>query len=326
MMKKLSLLILTVAGASAFGQRIGINTPPTNAQLSILSGFGEVLRIEGPKPYISFYDGTPSTYRGFLWHDVTGLKLASVTNEPLFITANYGNSLTIAPNGYMGIANENPVYPLDVSGRVRLRNTGTPAAVLFTDNNSIIAARAGMISDNIFGWYNSSGNAWNLQMDASTGNAAIGSSPSDAKLKVEGSGIIAMELEGGIGVFGNTPAAFEIIANSTTKAEPDLSGNFRSLIIDQPACNNDPSALIFIMPQKFFYQELILARYDALIAKWKIIINPAAQCRIPAVDNYNLLWRACSLPCMQVGPVIINPEPVFGFRDFDSFNVLVIKK
>jgi len=326
-MKKGSFLFVACfAFLSSRSQNIGIRMPPTSAKLSILGDFGEVLRIEGSKPYVSFYETTTAQYKGFIWSDNVGLKFASVANEPLYLSANYENPLTIMPGGWVGIGNTNPSYPVDVNGRVAIRNAGLHSAVYFVNKDGLVDARAGMIADNIFGWYSGNTPFWSVQASAITGNIGIGTTPATAKLKVSAPANTALEMQGAITVYGPTPAAFDLTVNASNQTDLDAEGNFQGLWVDHPACNNDPQALLFVTPKVFAFQEFILVKYDPAAARWKIIVNPAVQSRMQGLDYNNVNWRGCALPCLNVGRVVLNPSDVRGFIPNDVFSILVIKR
>ncbi len=74
----------------------------------------------------------------------------------------------------VGIGNNNPVFPLDITGRVRLR-TGIGSAGFFlnSDDNTQTPAFIGMRYDSLVGFYgNTSG--WRFVMNTNTGNIGLG--------------------------------------------------------------------------------------------------------------------------------------------------------
>ncbi|MGB3164449.1 MAG: hypothetical protein WBA96_13020, partial [Chitinophagaceae bacterium] len=87
-------------------------------------------------------------------------QTASVNNDHIFYAAASNTASTellrIKGNGNVGIGND-PVYRLDVNGRMRIRSSGSNAgsAGIWLNNNANDASPAfvGMESDNIVGFY-----------------------------------------------------------------------------------------------------------------------------------------------------------------------------
>jgi len=60
--------------------------------------------------------------------------LGTTNYSPLIIKTNNVERLRIAPNGFIGIANSNPQYPLDVNGRTKLRFNVYCDSLLYSSN------------------------------------------------------------------------------------------------------------------------------------------------------------------------------------------------
>jgi hypothetical protein len=60
--------------------------------------------------------------------------LGTSNNSPLIIKTNNLERLRIAPNGFIGISNANPQYPLDVNGRTKLRFNVYCDSLLYSSN------------------------------------------------------------------------------------------------------------------------------------------------------------------------------------------------
>ena len=137
-MKKKCMLFICITFISfiSIAQHVGIGTTSPANPLHIKStSEPEMLRIEGPTPYISFFNGT--TYKGYLWYDGNKMILGTSTNEAVVISANYFNTAYFTPTGRLGLGISNPAEVLDVNGNINLTgvikvngNSGTAGQVL----------------------------------------------------------------------------------------------------------------------------------------------------------------------------------------------------
>ena len=137
-MKKNYVLLVSIIFYSSIsiGQHVGIGTTSPANPLHIKSASEpEILRIEGPTPYISFFNGT--TYKGYVWYDGNKMVLGTSTNEPVVISANYISTAYFTPTGRLGLGISNPAEVLDVNGNINLNgvikvngNSGTAGQVL----------------------------------------------------------------------------------------------------------------------------------------------------------------------------------------------------
>lgn len=141
---------------------------------------------------ISLYPGNNGDY-GFGVHP-SELRLHSdnVSADITFgyddFTLGFTERMRIKGNGNIGIGTVDPVYRLDITGRMRIRSGGdvTTSAGLWLNNNANTASPAffGMLTDDQVGLYGSAG--WQFRMSASTGNVAIGNGDPTEKLTVHG--------------------------------------------------------------------------------------------------------------------------------------------
>lgn len=87
----------------------------------------------------------------------------------------YKTAIEIKPNGHVGIGVSDPVYPLDIANRMRIRGAPGFSAGIWLNNeaNSGIPAFIGMQADNQVGFYGS-GTGWSLLMNTQTGAVSFG--------------------------------------------------------------------------------------------------------------------------------------------------------
>jgi len=140
----MKLFIFTICIGSAINgiaQNIGIGTTNPQAPLHISSSTSaEVLRLNGPQPYISFFN--TGVYQGYLWHDGNEMMLGSSTNQPVLISPYYNNFAYFTPNGRLGLGTSTPTDVLDVHGNinttglVKLNGSTGTAGQVFTSNGA----------------------------------------------------------------------------------------------------------------------------------------------------------------------------------------------
>ena len=141
-MKALCLFLLLYFNLHLHSQNIGIGTLIPLAQLHVKSEDPEVLRLESPFPYISFYRG--SDYKGYLWYNGGAIQLGTSSSEPVIISGNYTSSPAyFTPNGRLGLGIFNPSEKLDIDGNINLNgsikingNAGSPGQVLTSNGTS----------------------------------------------------------------------------------------------------------------------------------------------------------------------------------------------
>jgi hypothetical protein len=141
-MKAVYLFLLLHFNLHLLSQNIGIGTIIPLAQLHVKADEPEVLRLESPLPYLSFYRGPD--YKGYLWYNGGAMQLGTATNEPVIISANYTSSPAyFTSNGRLGLGIFNPSEKLDVNGNINLNgsikvngNPGTAGQVLTSNGVS----------------------------------------------------------------------------------------------------------------------------------------------------------------------------------------------
>jgi len=141
-MKAIYLMLFLHLSLHIKSQNVGIGTSIPSAPLHIKAGLGEILRLDGSSPYISFFNG--GNYKGYIWHNGTRMELGSSTTEPVVISADYTSSPAyFTPGGRLGLGIPSPSEKLDVDGNINLNglikvngNAGTPGQVLTSNGTS----------------------------------------------------------------------------------------------------------------------------------------------------------------------------------------------
>jgi hypothetical protein len=229
--------------------RLGINIQNPAVPLHVYSSFAdEMVRIRGGFPYISFYKA--DVYSGYLWSNGLSFELGTPVNSGIPVTISPGLNVaaTFLPTGSVGIGTTDPLYRLDVNGRMRLRHQGESAGIWFNNTtNSGMVGFEGVFSNQAMGWYGNTA-GWSMLMNTNTGNVSIGTGSDviNARLEVRGtgSGSTALKLANGrlqyegAGVNTATP----VFVHKATLA--NAAGGFT--YIDNPYCNNNPSAILIV--------------------------------------------------------------------------------
>ena len=115
--------------------------------------------------------------------------LKTYSNHPLNFTTNNGSAqMTLATNGYLGIATSNPGYLLDVNGRQRLRHNGASAGLWLNKSTNAEASFIGQVDDNTFGIYDAASNAWRFAFNHNTGKVGFGTTTPNHTLTAISSG------------------------------------------------------------------------------------------------------------------------------------------
>ena len=121
-------------------------------------------------------------------------------------------------------------------------------------------------------------------------------------------------------------SAFRYPVAVANQADFDAIGAALSVVVDHPLCNNDPNALLFIMPVQLSQPIQLYVRYDAGINKWKIRVSDYAHFVLTGISSPGAV-RPC--PGGEVCPVLMDVAHVAYFSGFhvgDVFNVIIIKQ
>jgi hypothetical protein len=134
-----------------------------------------VVRIRGGFPYISFYKA--DVYSGYLWSNGLRFELGTPVGSdiPVAIAPGLFPAGVFTAGGWVGIGGvTEPLYPLDVNGRMLVRHQGQTAGIFFNNStNTSAPAFVGMETNNLVGFFGS-GIGWGFNMNTNTGDVQIG--------------------------------------------------------------------------------------------------------------------------------------------------------
>jgi hypothetical protein len=202
------LTITAALNRAALG--VGTAAPAVSSRLHVQDAANPtVLRVQSTASFgkarlelWSDPQGSASEWRpGYL----ESIDLGSFTGGLSFVTNGAGSANRTGAvealrlvNGKAGFGVDNPGFRIDVADRIRLRqNAVGHSAGLWLFQNTPNADRAfiGMRDDNTVGFYGGAGNNWFLNMDVTTGNLGVRTSPA-------GSGGAALTVSGNVTVAG----------------------------------------------------------------------------------------------------------------------------
>lgn len=360
--KTLSLLIFLISGLyiNLFSQNVGIGTTTPQNKLHVFGNGDVIAKVETAGPtnlaglllktranandhlqLVKWMSGTTGTIAGIPLSNLSvvasgfgagPLAIGTLGNYPFHIITNNIERIRITPEGYVGIGVTNPAFKLDVNGRIRVRNDGfETAGIWFNNSNNSTAGFAGLYDDHRMGFYGN-GAGWSFLMDVNTGNISIGpTTPGTSRLKVVGgTATNALEVSGAIKVTGNNAPAFKLIAGSSNLYDQTPDGAYKSIIIDNSLCNNDPKAMVFVSPAygpgSGGTKAPLSVAYDNNLGKWKIRLI-SMQSAVEFLGFYYVYTCGGLLdPRRPVNDAWAAWTLTSGFSKDECFNVLIINR
>lgn len=171
---------------------VGIGTTDPAFRLDVNGDVNQVARFNSSTNamYVSLAEGGTAlgyigSYAGAA-EDVDLGTSSTNTNGKLHLTTQASPKLTVDATGNVGIGNTSPVYKLDLSGRLRIRNAAGTAGVYFDGTTLPTRSFVGTLNEDHMGFWGGGGAGWNLVMNVNNGNTGIGASAPTAKLEVNG--------------------------------------------------------------------------------------------------------------------------------------------
>jgi hypothetical protein len=225
--------------------------------------------------------------------------------------------MTILHNGFVGIANNNPLYMLHLKyggiGFAQESPSGEAKIGFYTN-----LASAYIQTHNNVPMHFATNNATAQMTLTTAGRLGIGTTAPASRLDVKGKIIAtqqsgedaALEINGNLKVTGLNPAAYVV-----TAAQQD------EIVLDHPAANGHPNALIFVTHQLVsgdYFNGSFSVKYNTSIQKW--IIKPTGG-HVNMIHE-EIAFRACDGSCIdyiQAPSMSDNYLPI-GTK----FNVLII--
>lgn len=143
----------------------------------------------------------------------------------------YKTAIEIKPSGHVGIGISDPVYPLDIANRMRIRGAPGFSAGIWLNNegNTAIPAFIGLQADNQVGFYGS-GTGWSFLMNTTTGAISFGGNAGQPGqvLASNGSGGVPQwrNIGGGTHAEVFQTSNLSVSANSGYVTVPGLEANF----------------------------------------------------------------------------------------------------
>lgn len=156
------------------GTNIGIGTTTPGNLLTIqVNGIG-----------LSQQTADGSTRIGFNTSSTGVPVLQTHTNHDIYFATNNGPlQMVLKTNGNFGIGTTNPIYKLDVDGRMRLRHNTFTSGLWLNNSTNTEALFAGMVNDSTFGLYGpGTSGSWKFGFDINNAQVGIGITDPSAPL------------------------------------------------------------------------------------------------------------------------------------------------
>jgi hypothetical protein len=170
---KRTLISILILSSSFFlnAQNIGILTNASRFPIGFSTATGQK---------ISFYDNGNSGFNNYGMGIQSGLLQIHADSSDHDIAFGYGSSNSFIENfrfkgnGNMGVGVSDPEFPLDVKGKIRIRNQGINSAGFWMNNslNNASPAFIGLQNDTTVGFYGASA-GWSMVMNINTGFVGI---------------------------------------------------------------------------------------------------------------------------------------------------------
>ncbi len=160
--------------------RMGIGVTDPALPLSFASSLGKK---------ISLYRGTTGDAGFGVFGNELRINSDYSGSDVTFGFDNFTNGFTenmrVKGNGNTGIGVNNPLYKLDLNGRMRIRHSGLTSGIFFNNSTNTEASFIGQYTDNLFGIF---GNAWKFAINRNDGTVYLGSNNLDNENLNIGSG------------------------------------------------------------------------------------------------------------------------------------------
>lgn len=164
---------------------VGINNSDPIAPLSFASVLGEKITLWGSGPTANYGIGIQGGQLQ-IHSDTPSADIVFGTGS----SSNFTETARITGDGRLGIGVNNPAFPLEVAGRIRILGgaASTSPGIWFEQTNAPAGPKAfvGMYDSDTLGMWGDTGAGWHLFFDTTTGNVGIGTSTPDQRLVVNG--------------------------------------------------------------------------------------------------------------------------------------------
>jgi len=228
----------------------------------------------------------------------------------------FKTAIEIKPNGHVGIGISDPVYPLDIANRMRIRGAPGYTAGIWLNNeaNTIIPAFMGMFSDSQVGFYGS-GTGWSFLMNTQTGAISLGGNA--------GQGGQVLMSNGTTGAPAWVPAGTIIKTGYSGVSQTGILNTFNGVSL-----TNSAYTITVSVPSRIILQYKTTTYKDCLIGscntKWLLAVyfNNAffTTYRIDG-NSYSTNFSGAQLSTGTSGPDYFDVEPGTHTFTFNASNL-----